>query len=83
MPRKRRTAKRKFDAYAEAAAWSDVWETGYDFFGDAADFCGLTEPINVHPPEARPAAEAAWRAASDAAWARSGHLFTGRQRRVD
>lgn len=36
MPVKRKAAKRRKDPAAEAAAWSDVFDAEFDFFGDLA-----------------------------------------------
>jgi hypothetical protein len=77
MPVKRRVSKRRVSPQAEAEAWRVFWETGWDFFGDAAKFTGLTEPVNIWPPEDRGPAEAAWKAASEDAWRRVGHLHEG------
>lgn len=74
MPVKRRTSKRRASPAAEAAAWSNYWECGFDFFGEAAALTGLVEPVNVWPPEDRPAAARKWDAASADAWKRVGHL---------
>jgi hypothetical protein len=77
MPVKRRISKRRVTPEQEAAAWRDYFEAGFDFFGDAAEMCGLPEPVNVWPPEAREEARQRWKAAADAAWARVGHLIGG------
>ena len=75
MPVKRRVDKRRLAPEAEAEAWRDYFESGYDFFGAAAEACGLVEPVNVWPPEDRPAAQNAWDAAAADAWRRIGHLL--------
>src|SRR5690606_18857614 len=75
MPVKRRSSKRRIAPEAEATAWFNYWQTGFDFFGEAAALTGLPEPVNVWPPAARPAAASAWDAASEAAWQRAGHLI--------
>lgn len=75
MPVKRRSSKRRIAPEAEATAWFNYWQTGFDFFNEAAELTGLVEPVNVWPPADRPAAEAAWKAASEAAWQRAGHLI--------
>jgi hypothetical protein len=51
MPVKRRTPKRRASIEAEVKAWSDMFETGHDFFDELADF-GVDDP--------RASAESAW-----------------------
>ena len=53
MPRKFRAPKQRYDAKAELEAWSMVFETGHDFFGET----GLIDPVHVWPMENRPAVE--------------------------
>ena len=60
---------------AEAHAWGCVFGSGCDFFGEAADLCGVPEPGSVWPPEARAEAEKAWTAAARAAWGRAGRVY--------
>lgn len=62
MPVKRRASRRRISAGAEAEAWFTYWETGCDFFGEAADLCGAAEGSPT------------FLAASDEAWQRLAHL---------
>ena len=55
MPVKRRNAKRRLSAEAELEAWADMFESGYDFFGDLNVFDIMTDA------EGRAAAAEAWR----------------------
>ena len=77
MPAKRRKTKRRVTPEAEAMAWATYWECGYDFFGEAAELCGLPEPTTIWPLEARAEAERKWEAGSNEARQRVGHLITG------
>ena len=75
MPIKRRNGKRRASPIVEASAWGEVFSAGHDFFSEAADFTGLTEPVHVWPPEARADAEKAWVAAAADAWRRVGAVY--------
>jgi hypothetical protein len=55
MPRKRRTPKRRIDRAVELKAWTDLFETGFDFFDDLDEF-GLVGDENK-----RTAARSAWK----------------------
>lgn len=37
MPVKRRAEKRRTDPIAEAGAWAEIFDAGYDFFGTLAE----------------------------------------------
>jgi len=65
MPVKRRVPKGKIGPAAELAAWSELFETGYDFFGDL-------EPLGFNGSSD---ADRASRAAAKEAWERLGGLF--------
>jgi hypothetical protein len=54
MPVKARIPKRRVDASAELAAWSMLFETGYDYFHDLADHGFANEKAALK------AARAAW-----------------------
>ena len=58
MPPKRRTEKRRMDPAAELAAWSMVFQSGWDYFGDLSRL-GVPMDEHNHRPD-REAAEAAW-----------------------
>ena len=58
MPVKKRAAKRRLDALAELAAWSMVFQSGWDYFGDLPRI-GVAMDERGHRPE-RAAAEEAW-----------------------
>lgn len=75
MPVRRRKSKRRVNPATEAEAWACVFQTGHDFFGEAADLCGVPEPGSVWPPEARAEAQGPWTAAARAAWGRVGRLY--------
>lgn len=72
MPIKRRIEKRRLSPEAECAAWHDVFQSGFDFFGDAAELTGLREPIHFGDLEAREEAREPWLAAARDAWTRHG-----------
>ena len=74
MPVKRRVEKRRVSADAELAAWRETFTHGHDFFGDASDYTGLTEPVHVSL-EDRPGAARKWREAASEAWQRVGPAF--------
>ena len=59
MPLKRRTEKRRMDPAAELAAWSMVFQSGWDYFGDLPRL-GVLMDEHGHRPD-RAAAEEAWR----------------------
>jgi hypothetical protein len=74
LPVKRKNGPRRRDDTAELEAWESFFAGGHDFFGTAADFAGLTEPLRVEP-KGRAEANRAWMAAALAAWGRVGALF--------
>ena len=76
MPRKLRTPKQRYDAKAELEAWSMTFESSHDYFRET----GFLEAVHVWPPEDRPPAERAFRAAAHAAWLRVGALFLERRK---
>lgn len=60
---KRRTPKRRISDAAELAAWSELFASGYDFFGDLEPF-GFTRDDSDR--EARAAAREAWKRLGEA-----------------
>lgn len=74
MPRKRRIARR-LSTQQQLVAWTELFETGHDFFGEASELSGVPEPRGMPPGPQGAAAEAAWRAACGEAWLRLGTLF--------
>jgi hypothetical protein len=75
MPLKRRTWKRRLDAHAEVAIWYNLFTAGFDFFGEAAEHTGLTEPPRLPPGKERQEGEEAWLAAAEETWRRLGPVF--------
>jgi hypothetical protein len=75
MPVKRRASKRRLSPEAELEAWRCLFETGCDFFGDAAELTGLLEPVHVRFDDQRAEAERRWREAAQDAWHRLGAAF--------
>lgn len=65
MPVRRRVSKQKIGPAAELAAWSELFSTGYDFFGD----------LDVLGFEGSGDADRAARVAAEEAWARLGEMF--------
>jgi hypothetical protein len=75
MPVKRRHTKRRMTPEAELDAWRDVFDSGFDLFGDAEELTGLVEPCHIRFDADRAEGERLWREAASDAWARLGGLF--------
>jgi hypothetical protein len=65
MPVRRRQSKRRLDPAAEVRAWAELFEVGYDFFGDL-------EPLGF---DGRQDSDRAAREAAPEAWRRLGAAF--------